>query len=379
MSIDIPLTQTSSLSSIDVIQILIGQQDVAMTAIMYKKLYSPLSTVSFPPNITSMVFVKIGFYNSPITPGAIPDSVTDIILSSNLNYRLEPGSIPASVTSLRFGGLYNHRLRPGIMPSKLTKLKMGFGFKKIIMPGALPPSLTYLSTGGYNHPILPGMLPTSLLRLKCGFGFNQPVGPGMLPASLIELRFGLRFNHEIGSGVLPPRLLVLKYRYIMDIKQYSLEEVAVHDKRDDLWMVLDGKVYDCTKFVDEHPGGGEYLIDVAGTDATMQFLDNGHSDHAVSLLKDFYIGDCTNPQHVGKFDAFYGSGVKSTQTTPVATQPTVIIPTATNNNKNVPSTPSTSSNSSSSSPSSNAMYFIAGGALAVTIVAVAVAKLLKTK
>lgn len=33
----------------------------------------------------------------------------------------------------------------------------------------------------------------------------------------------------------------------------STEEIKKHTSRDDLWMVINGKVYDVTPFVDEHP------------------------------------------------------------------------------------------------------------------------------
>ena len=33
-------------------------------------------------------------------------------------------------------------------------------------------------------------------------------------------------------------------------------------------MVIKGKAYDVTKFLDEHPGGEEVLLDMAGKDAT---------------------------------------------------------------------------------------------------------------
>jgi len=47
-------------------------------------------------------------------------------------------------------------------------------------------------------------------------------------------------------------------------KKYSMEEVKKHNKYSDLWVVIHGKVYDITKFVEEHPGGSEVLLDVAG-------------------------------------------------------------------------------------------------------------------
>lgn len=35
---------------------------------------------------------------------------------------------------------------------------------------------------------------------------------------------------------------------------FSLDEVAKHNKSDDCWVIIHGKVYDVTKFLSEHPG-----------------------------------------------------------------------------------------------------------------------------
>ncbi|CUS20483.1 LAQU0S01e07624g1_1 [Lachancea quebecensis] len=74
-------------------------------------------------------------------------------------------------------------------------------------------------------------------------------------------------------------------------KLYSYKEIAEHNTENDLWMIIDGKVYDCTKFMDEHPGGEEVLLDLGGQDATGPFADIGHSDDAVKMLEDLYVGD----------------------------------------------------------------------------------------
>jgi cytochrome b involved in lipid metabolism len=51
------------------------------------------------------------------------------------------------------------------------------------------------------------------------------------------------------------------------------------------------KVYDVTKYLDDHPGGAEVMLDVAGQDADEFFEDIGHSKDARAELKQYLIGD----------------------------------------------------------------------------------------
>ncbi|KAL0695395.1 hypothetical protein Bca4012_062575 [Brassica carinata] len=74
-------------------------------------------------------------------------------------------------------------------------------------------------------------------------------------------------------------------------KIYSMEEVAAHNKQDDCWIVIDGKVYDVTSYMDEHPGGDDVLLAVTGKDATDEFEDAGHSKTARELMEEYFIGE----------------------------------------------------------------------------------------
>jgi len=62
------------------------------------------------------------------------------------------------------------------------------------------------------------------------------------------------------------------------MKRFSLEEVHRHNKPDDCWVVISGKVYDLTKFMSVHPGGSVVLRQSAGTDATEDFYGLHRSD-----------------------------------------------------------------------------------------------------
>ncbi|XP_004625880.1 cytochrome b5 type B [Octodon degus] len=75
------------------------------------------------------------------------------------------------------------------------------------------------------------------------------------------------------------------------VTYYRLEEVAKHNSSKELWLVIHGRVYDVTSFLNEHPGGEEVLLEQAGIDASESFEDVGHSSDAREMLKQYYIGD----------------------------------------------------------------------------------------
>ncbi|NP_001295127.1 cytochrome b5 isoform A [Solanum lycopersicum] len=76
-----------------------------------------------------------------------------------------------------------------------------------------------------------------------------------------------------------------------DRKIHAFEEVAKHNKTKDCWLIISGKVYDVTPFMDDHPGGDEVLLSATGKDATNDFEDVGHSDSAREMMDKYYIGE----------------------------------------------------------------------------------------
>ncbi|CAN1794802.1 Cytochrome b5 isoform A [Linum perenne] len=74
-------------------------------------------------------------------------------------------------------------------------------------------------------------------------------------------------------------------------KLYSMQEASQHNSKDDCWIVIDGKVYDVSSYLDDHPGGDDVILQVTGKDATDDFEDVGHSQTARDELKTFFIGE----------------------------------------------------------------------------------------
>ena len=103
-------------------------------------------------------------------------------------------------------------------------------------------------------------------------------------------------------------------------KTLTLAEVAAHDREEDCYLIIGNertggaKVYDVTKYLDEHPGGDAVLLELAGKYADDMFEDIGHSTNARQQLKEFLVGtlDATEeelaalraPAHTGNGDSF---------------------------------------------------------------------------
>ncbi|XP_058096103.1 acyl-lipid (9-3)-desaturase [Magnolia sinica] len=69
----------------------------------------------------------------------------------------------------------------------------------------------------------------------------------------------------------------------------STEELKNHNKPGDLWISIQGKVYDVTKWAKDHPGGDLPLLNLAGQDVTDAFVAY-HPGSAWQYLDRFFIG-----------------------------------------------------------------------------------------
>ncbi|CAL5056853.1 unnamed protein product [Urochloa decumbens] len=137
-------------------------------------------------------------------------------------------------------------------------------------------------------------------------------------------------------------------------KVYSFQEVGKHNSRKDCWLVIAGKVYDVTAFMEEHPGGDEVLLACtgnnnnnnplhfplssmgdrlmcsrrkinsltqsppppsfrAGKDATADFEDIGHSDDAKEMMPQYLIGELDAATVPAKLAYAYASDAGATR------------------------------------------------------------------
>ena len=71
---------------------------------------------------------------------------------------------------------------------------------------------------------------------------------------------------------------------------YDASEVAKHNSASDCWIIVDGKVYDVTDYVYDHPGG-DSILNSAGGDSSVGVHGPQHPPSMWDVLKLYYIGD----------------------------------------------------------------------------------------
>ena len=118
-------------------------------------------------------------------------------------------------------------------------------------------------------------------------------------------------------------------------KTFTAADVAKHNTATDCWIIVDGVVYDVTKFLSDHPGGKKVIVAVAGQDATKKF----NLFHKPSVLQKYGPG-----LRIGVVVAGGGGGAAATTT--IGVKSSSAAPTSPS------SSPSPKSSSSSSKPSS---------------------------
>jgi len=71
----------------------------------------------------------------------------------------------------------------------------------------------------------------------------------------------------------------------------SAAELQQHNTEANAWISINGKVYDVTKFADEHPGGKKILLKVAGKDASAEYAKFHSASALAKHGPSIFVGD----------------------------------------------------------------------------------------
>lgn len=78
-------------------------------------------------------------------------------------------------------------------------------------------------------------------------------------------------------------------------RRVTLEELAEHSTAESCWQAIQGKVYDLTDYIPEHPTPPQVLVQWCGKEATEAYATKGygrsHSPAADAMLERYYIGE----------------------------------------------------------------------------------------
>lgn len=88
-----------------------------------------------------------------------------------------------------------------------------------------------------------------------------------------------------GSGATQPPFTPLAGNE--EAKMFTEEEVAKHNTSGDLWLIINGKVYDFTDYFLLHPGG-EAILRNAGKDSTVGFSKSHHPARVWDMVRSIF-------------------------------------------------------------------------------------------
>ncbi|RAL38745.1 hypothetical protein DM860_013426 [Cuscuta australis] len=124
---------------------------------------------------------------------------------------------------------------------------------------------------------------------EIGIVFEHPTQPGNQPGGWMSKQMHLESSSD-ATPTLKKSVSSPFFNNTAAAKTFSMSEVKKHNTKHSAWVVVHGHVYDCTRFLNEHPGGSDSILIIAGTDCTEEF-DSIHSDKARRLLEDYRVGE----------------------------------------------------------------------------------------
>ncbi|ETS83143.1 Nitrate reductase [NADPH] [Pestalotiopsis fici W106-1] len=133
-----------------------------------------------------------------------------------------------------------------------------------------------------------------------GLRFEHPTQPALMPGGWMERvkkAGGNLSNGNWGEKAAGEEEVVVVEEPVKEIcmtkkdvsRSITIDELRKHDGEVEPWFVVNGEVYDGTKFLEGHPGGAASIFGAAGQDATEEFLAI-HSENAKAMMPDYHIG-----------------------------------------------------------------------------------------
>jgi hypothetical protein len=72
---------------------------------------------------------------------------------------------------------------------------------------------------------------------------------------------------------------------------YTMSQVRTHDSASSCWSVIDGSVYNLTKWINSHPGGAAVIVGLCGRDGSSSFNSrHGGQSSPKSTLTSYLLG-----------------------------------------------------------------------------------------
>uniref|UniRef100_A0A7S2MKF3 Cytochrome b5 heme-binding domain-containing protein n=1 Tax=Octactis speculum TaxID=3111310 RepID=A0A7S2MKF3_9STRA len=87
------------------------------------------------------------------------------------------------------------------------------------------------------------------------------------------------------------RPIIPRIELFRAIKQLPNRCAASHNSRNDCWVVVHGRAYDVTSYLEAHPGGESIVLEYAGKDATRVFDCAMHSPSALKIMENYMVID----------------------------------------------------------------------------------------
>ncbi|KAF1949020.1 hypothetical protein CC80DRAFT_430120 [Byssothecium circinans] len=130
--------------------------------------------------------------------------------------------------------------------------------------------------------------------------FEHPTQPALMPGGWMERvkkeggdlmngYWGEKIGGEEKAAVVVEPVKEIKMTKDEVKRDISIEELREHDGKENPWFVVNGEVYDGTKFLEEHPGGAQSIISAAALDSTDEFMAI-HSETAKAMMPTYHIG-----------------------------------------------------------------------------------------